>query len=150
MGLEAIRQKPRSQVVARGLAVIGFLALTAMAYVQANYIIAALFTLPAVYYWRKLVKSSPSDRCRAERPAAPVDVDIVKSELREMQAYYRRLKKGWLWVGILGWGCTALLALAAPSIFLIVVVGLAGYASYAYMRCRSAIKLIETGLGKGG
>lgn len=147
MWLEMIKNKPRSQAAAQGLAVIGFLSLTVMAYTQDNYVVAALFTLPAFYYCRKLVKIPAVNRRVSEPPTASIDVQSVKSELREMQTYYRRLKKGWLWTGVFGWSCTVLMVFFAPSIFLLVIVGLAGYASYAYMRCHNAIRFIEAGLG---
>jgi hypothetical protein len=151
MWIETVKGKPRSLVAARGLAIIGFLALTVMAYAQDNYLVSALFTLPAAYYCRKLMKKSPPvERQTARHPVAPADVDAVKSELREMLVYYQRLRKGWLWIGALGWGCTALTVYFAPSIFLVIVLGLAGYASYAYMRCQNAIRLIEAGNGNGG
>lgn len=150
MWREAIKSKPRSLAAAQGLAVIGFTALTVIAFVQDNYIISALFTLLAVYYFRKLVRVPRVNAQKPDRLASPADVEAVKSELREMQAYYRRLQKGWLWTGVLGWGCTVLTVYFAPTIFLLVVAGLAGYASYAYVRCQNAIRLIKTGLGEGG
>lgn len=149
MWIEAIKSKPRSRAAAQGFAVIGFAILTVLAYVQNNYILSALFTLLAVYYFRKLMKASSTQSRPPERLAAPVDVDAVQDELRAMRVYYRRLKKGWLWAGGIGWGCTALMLSFAPSTFLLIVVGLAGYASYAYVRCRNAIRLIEAGLGEG-
>lgn len=150
---KTIRKKPRSLVIAQGLAIVGFLALAGITFVQDNLLISPLFLLLAFYYIKKLLKS-PSSYFAGNRAAvqveAVVDKKAVKEELTAMQAYYRRLQKSWCWIAGLGWIFTVFTAVISPSFFLVIIAGLAGYASYAYVRCRQAVRLIKTGLNNEG
>ncbi|WP_425058922.1 hypothetical protein SCACP_35700 [Sporomusa carbonis] len=149
MWVAAVREKPRSLVAAQGLAVAGFLALAATTFAQDNFFVSSLFLLLAFYYGRKLV-TLPKVGNRTAAQSVPLDTSAVREELAAMQAYYRRLQKGWQWVAGLGWVFTVLMAVFAPSVFIIVVVLLAGYAGYACARCRQAVRLIEIGLQQEG
>ena len=146
---KTIREKPRSLVIAQGLSIVGFLALAVSTFVQDNLLISPLFLLLAFYYVRKLVKA-PSSSSFGNRAVAQsgtvLDKKAVKNELTAMQAYYQRLQKNWCWISGLGWIFVVLTAVFSPSIFTLIIAGLAVYASYAYVRCRQAARFIKTGL----
>lgn len=149
-----IGKKTGGQLLAQGTAAVGFAVLSVLAIAGGNVIFGPLFLLLTLYYLRKLlrqptnpVNEQEGGRCSTDNP------EEAKTELTQMLTYYRKLLNNWLWIALFGWVLSVALLIYAPSPVIAVTAGLAAYSTYAFIRCRQAVRRIENSLalsGKGG
>ncbi len=150
--LAAMRGKKRGQLIAQGAAVFGFAFLGVLAVLNENVAFGPLFFLLSLFYLRKMMKSPRVEKedvvsCPGDNPEA------IKSELLQMLEYYRRLLKSWQWIALFGWILSIALVVYFPSLIVTVTAALAAYSTYAFIRCRQAVRRIENSpafSGKGG
>lgn len=138
-------------MLAQGTAAVGFAVLSVLAIAGGNVVFGPLFLLLALYYLKKLlekpthaVNEQQKERCSTDNPEA------AKTELMQMLTYYRRLLNSWQWIALFGWSLSAVLLIYAPSPVIAVTAGLAAYSTYAFIRCRQAVRRIETSPALGG
>lgn len=152
--LAALRGKKRGQLIAQGTAVIGFAALGVLAVLNENVVFGPLFFLLCLVYLRKMMRSPQEPMEKSdEQIGAGNSPEAVMSELLQMLQYYRRLLKSWQWIALFGWILSIALVVYAPSLVIIVTAALAAYSTYAFIRCRQAVRKIENSpalSGKGG
>lgn len=148
---KVMKEKPRGQLIAQGSAVVGFAVLTILAIANDNVVFAPIFFLLGLYYLRKMVKQEnrsaakvPDEACTAAKP------EDAKAELAQMLQYYKRLLKNWQWIALFGWVLSITLLVYAPSLVIVITIGLAAYSTYAFIRCRQAVQRIETSPSFGG
>ncbi|HWR45684.1 hypothetical protein [Sporomusa sp.] len=145
MIFQNIKNQPRGQILARGIAIAGFTVLTVLAILKDNVVFAPLFFLLGAYYVKKLCKKNTADRVDATVASRPVlNPDAAQTELAKMLQYYKRLLKNWQWIAVFGWVLSVGLLIYAPSMVVMITLGLACYSTYALFRCRQAVHLIET------
>lgn len=152
--LAAMREKKRGQLIAQGAAVVGFAVLGILAVLNENVVFAPLFFLLSLFYLRKIMKyprkrieKADVENCAGDNP------EVIKSELLQMLEYYRRLLKSWQWIALFGWILSIALVVFLPSLVVTVTAALAAYSTYAFIRCRQAVRRIENSPsfnGKGG
>ena len=147
----AIRKKPGGQLLAQGAAAVGFAVLSVLTFAGGNVVFGPLFLLLTLYYLRKLLEQ-PANRVNGqEKGGCSTDnPEAAKTELTQMLAYYRRLLHNWRWIALFGWSLSAALLLYAPGPVITVTAGLAAYSTYAFIRCRQAVRRIETSPALGG
>ncbi|MBE3581064.1 MAG: hypothetical protein IMW96_05440 [Thermoanaerobacteraceae bacterium] len=146
-------QKPRGLLLARGIALAGFAGLALSTLMEGNYFLAALFALLSLYYLNKLLRhrdGGPAPQTEARVRTGSLYPAAAKAELAEMLAYYRRLEKGWRNIAIAGWVVTGLMAAFFRTPFILIILALVSYATYAFLRCRKAVSLIEGTVGRAG
>lgn len=148
-----INQKPRGLILARGIALAGFASLALSTFIEGNYFLAAFFTLLSLYYLNKLLRrhnDGPVPKTGAPVPNRNLEPVAAKVELLEMLAYYRRLEKGWKNIAIGGWVVTGLMLGFFRTPLILIMFVLVGYATYAFLRCRKAVNLIEGAVDRAG
>jgi len=140
-------------ILARGIALAGFAGLALSTFMEGNYFLASLFTLLSLYYLNKLLRhrdDGPVPKTEALASKGNLDPAAARAELAEMLAYYRRLEKGWKNIAIAGWVVTGLMVGFFRTPFILIIFVLVGYATYAFLRCRKAVSLIEGTVGRAG
>lgn len=142
---KGMREKPRGQLIAQGAAVVGFAILTVLALANDNVVFGPAFFLLALYYLRKMAKQEnrPAEKVPDESHVASKPEE-AKAELTQMLQYYKGLLKNWQWIALFGWVLSITLLLYAPSMVIVITIGLAAYSTYAFIRCRQAVQRIET------
>lgn len=146
------RQKPRGLVIARSLAFASFAGLAVSTLIEGNYFLSSLFLVLSLYYLKKLIwhrESEPKQIPQTPGKTRDREVAVARAELASMLAYYRRLAKGWKIITVAGWAATALMLGFFRTPFIVVILVLAGYATYAFLRCQKAVNLIEGAVGRG-
>lgn len=139
-----IREKKRGQLIAQGAAVAGFAALGILAVIKENAVFGPLFFLLSLFYLRKMMKSPQKGMEKADEECCAGDnPEAIKSELLQMLQYYRKLLKSWQWIALFGWILSIALVVYAPSLIITVTAALAAYSTYAFTRCRQAVRRIE-------
>jgi len=146
-----MRGKKRGQLIAQGAAVFGFAFLGILAVLNENVAFGPLFFLLSLFL-RKMMRAprvvkEDAESCLGDNPEA------IKSELLQMLEYYRRLLKSWQWIALFGWILSIALVVYFPSLIVTVTAALAAYSTYAFIRCRQAVRRIENSpafSGKGG
>ena len=147
----AIRKKPGGQLLAQGTAAVGFTVLSVLAIAGDNVVFGPLFLLLALYYLKKLLKKTTHDVNEQQNACCSTgNPDAAKTELMQMLTYYKRLLQNWQWIALFGWSLSAVLLIYAPSPVIVVTAGLAAYSTYAFIRCRQAVRRIETSPALGG
>lgn len=141
---KGLKGQPRSKIIARSIVVTSFAALTIMAVVDENVIFAPLFFLFCLYYLRKLLSAKGQMQKETGKSSQPLSNPAeAKEDLINMLKYYKQLLKNWKWIAAFGWVLSVGLLIYAQSVAVILPVSLACYSTYALIRCRQAVQLIE-------
>jgi hypothetical protein len=141
--IDRLKGQTRAQFIARTLAMTGFAVLTVMAILEDNVVFAPLFFLFFLHYIRKLLKQKITEQKSAEKIQSASSNQKAKEELVNMLQYYKQLLKNWKRIALFGWVLSILLVIYARNVIILFPIGLACYSTYALIRCRQAVQLIE-------
>lgn len=152
MGPNIFKRKLIGLTIARSLAFASLAGLALTFLTEGNYAFSSLFLVLSLYYLKKLIryresqpKQIPSQDWESGKRRSP---HPSQAELADMLDYYRRLTRGWKTITLTSWATTALVFGFFRTPFVAVILGLAGYATYAFFRSRKAVHLIAGAVGR--